>query len=134
MYAPSADIDEAKLQEWDSLLLLEYPVGTALQPQELARTMAKDRLWLELRLDQACDIIITPLQQRAAGPETAWEWGIVCIVCMEALTSSSKSACQIPADLAVNLHIHTAGWWSGKCNFIWSKDSSGMRSQCGRSF
>jgi len=60
LYAPSADIDEAKLQEWDSLLLLEYPGGTALQPQELARTVAKDRLWLELRLDPACDMTVTP--------------------------------------------------------------------------
>lgn len=35
------------------MLILAYPAGARLQPQELGKEAAKDRFWLELLPDQA---------------------------------------------------------------------------------
>ena len=40
-------------QEWDWVLLLEYPDGALLRPEDLAREIAKDRFWLEFKPNQA---------------------------------------------------------------------------------
>ncbi|BDA45977.1 hypothetical protein COCOBI_08-0690 [Coccomyxa sp. Obi] len=59
----------ADSQDWDSVLILEYPAGARLQPEELGREVAKDRFWLELLPDQVAVTTVNATSQHSPGDE-----------------------------------------------------------------
>lgn len=56
----------ADSQDWDTVLILEYPSGARLQPEELGREVAKDRFWLELLPDQDAGPVVASTSQHCA--------------------------------------------------------------------
>ncbi|KAK9906449.1 hypothetical protein WJX75_002000 [Coccomyxa subellipsoidea] len=60
----------ADSQEWDWVLLLEYPHGASLRPEDFAREVAKDRFWLELMPFQGAE---SANALRENGGSEAWD-------------------------------------------------------------
>ncbi|CAL8462124.1 g1655 [Coccomyxa elongata] len=59
----------ADSQDWDSVLILDYPAGARLQPEELGKEAAKDRFWLELLPGQDAVPAATCTSQHSAGDQ-----------------------------------------------------------------
>ena len=57
-------------QEWDWVLLLEYPHGASLRPEDLARGVAKDRFWLDLMPIQVSDSFAVSARHVCSSSDT----------------------------------------------------------------